>query len=98
MASAQSPVTDMLAKYSGATYADGKLSFPFTLGGTLQQPKFSLKSAGGAGAIGGLQSILGGKGQQTTAQPSEDLVKGISGLFKKKQTTQQPPAPQPQPK
>jgi len=98
VASAQNPVTDMLVRYSGATYADGKLSFPFTLGGTLQQPKFGLKSAGGAGAVGGLQSILGGKGQPTTAQPSEDLVKGISGLFKKKQTTQQPPAPQPQPK
>jgi len=100
VASAQNPVTDMLVRFSGATYADGKLSFPFTLGGTLQQPKFSLKSAGGAGALGGLQSILGGKGQQTTAQPgqtqqpSEDLVKGIGGLFKKKQTTKQPaPAP-----
>jgi len=103
VASGQNPVTDMLASFSGATFADGKLSFPFTLGGTLQQPKFSLKSAGGASAVGGLQSILGGKGQQTTAQPgqtqpSEDLVKGISGLFKKKQTTQQQPAPQPQPK
>jgi len=95
VASGQNPVTDMLASYSGATYADGKLSFPFTLGGTLQQPKFSLKSAGPAGAVGGLQSILGGKGQQTTAQPSEDLVKGISGLFKKKQTTQQPAPPPP---
>jgi uncharacterized protein involved in outer membrane biogenesis len=95
VASGQNPVTDMLVRYSGATYADGKLSFPFALGGTLQQPKFSLKSAGGAGAIGGLQSILGGKGQQTTAQPSEDLVKGISGLFKKKQTTQQPAPPPP---
>jgi uncharacterized protein involved in outer membrane biogenesis len=105
VASGQNPVTGILASFSGATFADGKLSLPFTLGGTLQHPKFSLKSAGGAGAVGGLQSILGGKGQQTAAQPgqtqqpSEDLVKGISGLFKKKQPSQQQPTqPQTQPK
>jgi hypothetical protein len=97
VAAGQNPVTGIMASLSGATVADGKVSFPFTLGGTLQAPKFSVKSAGGAGAVGGLESILGGKGQQTTAQPSEDLVKGISGLFKKKQTTQQT-TQQPQPK
>jgi uncharacterized protein involved in outer membrane biogenesis len=98
VASAQNPVTDMLVSYSGATYADGKLSFPFTLGGTLQAPKFSVKSGGAGGAVGGLSGLLGSK-QQTGTQPSQtqqspaDLVKGVSGLFKKKQ-----PAQQPQPK
>jgi len=103
VAAGQNPVAGIMAGLSGATVADGKVSFPFTLGGTLQQPKFSVKSGGAAGTVGGVRGLLGSK-QQTgtepsqTQQPSEDLVKGISGLFKKKQTTQQQPAPQPQPK
>jgi uncharacterized protein involved in outer membrane biogenesis len=102
VAAGQNPVTGILASFSGATFADGKLSFPFTLGGTLQEPKFSVKSGGGA--VGGLQGLLGGKGQQTTTQPGqtqqqtpEDVVKGISGLFKKKQPAQQQPTQQQQP-
>jgi uncharacterized protein involved in outer membrane biogenesis len=99
VAAGQNPVTGLLAGLSGATFADGKLSFPFTLGGTLQEPKFGVKSGGAAGAVGGLRGLLGGQQQTTTqpgqTQPSEDLVKGISGLFKKKQTTQQPAPPPP---
>jgi uncharacterized protein involved in outer membrane biogenesis len=98
VAAGENPVTGILAALSGATFADGKLSFPFNLGGTLQNPKFGLRSGGGAGAAGALQTLLGGKGQQTATQEGqtqqqspEDLVKGISGLFKKKQPTQQQP-------
>jgi len=105
LVAAQNPLTNILTSYAGATYADGKLTFPFDLAGTLQNPKFLLKTAGGAGKLGIAQGLLSGaKGQQTTTgqpgqpQPPADLVQGISGLFKKKQTTQQqtPPAQQPQ--
>lgn len=106
VAAGENPVTGVVAALSGATFADGKLSFPFTLGGTLQEPKFGLKSGGGAGVAGGLQSLLGAKGQQPTTeqgqpqqQTPQDLVKGISGLFKTKQPTpQQPTQQQTQPK
>ena len=95
VAAGQNPVTGIMASLSGATVADGKVSFPFTLGGTLQAPKFSVKSGGAGGAVGGLSGLLGSS-QQTGTEPSQtqqtpaDLVKGVSGLFKKKQTTQQP--------
>jgi hypothetical protein len=101
----QNPISNILASFSGATFAEGKLSFPFTIGGTLEAPKFNVKSAGGAGQVGGLQNILaGGAAQQGTAQPGQtpqqtpaDLVQGISGLFRKKQPAQQQqPQPQPQ--
>lgn len=99
----QSAVTDLLVNLSGATYADGKLTFPFTLGGTLQNPKFNLKSGGGAGNLGALGNLVAGKsGQQGTQasgqnQPQPgDLVQGITGLFKKKQSSQQQPQ-QPKP-
>jgi len=92
LAAGQNLVSSLLASLAGATVADGKLSFPFTLGGTLQDPKFSVKSVGPAGA---LQGLLGGKEQQgqTQQQGPQDLVKGISGLFKKKQATPQQPPP-----
>ncbi len=93
----QNPLAGILQNLSGATYADGKLSMPFTIGGTLQAPKFLLKS--GAGGAGGLQNLVGGATGQTSgqqpgqAQPQNpaDLVRGISGLIKKKQPQQQPP-------
>jgi uncharacterized protein involved in outer membrane biogenesis len=99
VASGQNPVTNILAGLSGATYADGKLSFPFTLGGTLEEPKFRVKSMGSQEQLRGLQNLLSGQGQQPAAQgtqPSQDLVKGITGLFKKKKSTQQTQPPPPQ--
>jgi len=100
----QNPVTNILASFSGASFADGKLTFPFTLGGTFQKPQFKVKSAGGPGQLGGLKGFLpGAAGQPTTTPPGQtqpqtpqDLVKGITGLFKKKQPAQQQPAPAPQ--
>jgi uncharacterized protein involved in outer membrane biogenesis len=43
----QNPLTTVIAGLSGATYANGQLSFPFTLSGNVQNPRFVLKSAGG---------------------------------------------------
>ena len=94
----QNPVTGLLAGLSGATFADGKLTFPFGIDGTLQRPQFKLKSAG-KGELQGLQGLLGPKGQQPTGaqgqqqQTPADLVQGIAGMFKKKQSTQQQAQP-----
>jgi len=81
IASGQSAVGNLLASLTGAKQEGGKLKFPFALAGTLENPKFNLKSAGGASPLGA---------QTGQPQPS-DLVKDLSGLFKKKKpTTQQP--------
>jgi hypothetical protein len=98
VAAGQNPVTGLLAGLSGATFADGKLTFPFGVGGTLQSPQFKLKSLGSKGQLTGLQGLLGQKGQQGTAQEGQqqspqDLVQGLAGMFKKKQTTQQQTQP-----
>lgn len=97
VAAGQNPVTGILAGLSGATVADGKLSFPFTLGGTLQEPKFSVKSGGATGGVGGLRGLLGGQQQtqegQTQQKTPQDVVQGLTGLFKKKQPAQQQTQP-----
>jgi uncharacterized protein involved in outer membrane biogenesis len=88
----QNPITNILGGLSGATYADGKLTFPFSVGGTFQNPQFKLKSLGSKQQLTGLQGLLGAKGQQQTGQQQQtpaDLVQGIAGMFKKKSTQQQ---------
>jgi uncharacterized protein involved in outer membrane biogenesis len=93
LAAAQNPLTALLGGLSGATYADGKLTFPFTIGGTFQNPQFKVKSLGSKQQMTGLQTLLGGKTGtqqgQTGQQSPADLVQSLGGLFKKKQTTQQ---------
>jgi uncharacterized protein involved in outer membrane biogenesis len=97
IAAGQSPVTGLLAGLSGATFADGKLTFPFGISGTLQSPQFKLKSLGSKGQLQGLQGLLGPEGQQPTGaqgqQTPADLVQGLAGMFKKKQSTQQQTQP-----
>lgn len=68
---AQNALTNVLAGLSGAKFADGKLSFPFTLGGTLDNPRFRLKAPGGATGTVGAGAV----------QP--DVVQGIMDIFKK---------------
>jgi uncharacterized protein involved in outer membrane biogenesis len=67
----ENAVTNMLAGLSGARLANGKLSIPFTLGGTLDNPRFRLKAPGGATGTVGAGAL----------QP--DVVQGIMDLFKK---------------
>jgi len=69
-ASGSNPLTTILAGLSGAKIANGKMTFPFTVGGTFAKPKFSLQGAAGQGG----------------AAPAEpvDLMRGLSGLLKKK--------------
>jgi len=102
LAAAQNPLTNLLTGFSGATYADGKLTFPFSVTGTLENPQFKLKSLGSKEHISGLQSLLHGQKQASAQedpapqqQTPGDLLQGLSGLFKRKQTTQpQPTQPQ----
>ena len=85
-------ITNILAGLSGATLADGKLTFPFTLAGTLRAPKFRLKQGGGQPSeAGGLAQQVGAPAGQNPQ--AVDLVQGIVGLIKKKhsQQPQQPP-------
>ncbi len=99
LVAAQNALTDILTSFTGAKVADGKLTFPFNIAGTLQVPRFTLKSAGGRGGLGGLQNVLAGGGERGTQQPGQtlqqpgDLVQGITDLFKKKQSQPQQPAP-----
>ena len=90
------PVSGLIANLSGATFADGKLSFPFALTGTLEQPNFRLRSSGAASPLRGLRNLLGGSQQSTTqegqtqegqTQPSSpgDLVRGLTGIFGRRQ-------------
>lgn len=84
-------VTSLVATLAGASFADGKMTLPFTLSGTLENPNFKIKSAGGSGQQRGLQNLLGGAtGQQgldqegqTKPQSPADLIKGLTGLFGK---------------
>lgn len=99
LAAGQSAVSNLLQGLTGATSENGKLSFPFSIAGTLENPRFLLKSIGRSGQLGALQDLVGAKtGQPLAAQPAQaqqpsDLVQGIAGLFKKKK-----PAAPPQPK
>ncbi|MGH9786969.1 MAG: hypothetical protein ACRD88_22595, partial [Terriglobia bacterium] len=81
-------------------FADGKLTLPFTLAGTLENPNFRLKSAGSAAPLQGLQNLFGGQQPATTegqTQPQSpgDAVRGLTDLFRRRQPTQQPTEPAP---
>jgi hypothetical protein len=73
-ASGNNPLGTVLGGLAGAKVANGKLTFPFTVGGTIAKPKFSLK--GGAGGEAGAVPAA--------AQEPVNAVKGITGMFKKK--------------
>ncbi len=103
IAAGATPLTNLLVNLSGGTFANGKLTFPFNIRGSMQNPQFSLKSgAGGAGQagkpspFGATTGVLPAQQSGQTQQKPGDLVQGIVGLFKKKQTPQpQQSAPQP---
>jgi len=74
-ASGSNPLGAVLGGLAGAKFANGKMTFPFTVGGTFAKPKFSLKG-GAAGQSGAVPAA---------AQEPVNAVRGLSGLFKKKQ-------------
>jgi hypothetical protein len=95
-------LTNVLAGLSGASFDNGKLSFPFGLGGSFSEPRFTLKSlAGPGGKLGAVQGALGAASGKQPAQAGQqqnpaELVQGIAGLVKKKKATPaQQPATQP---
>jgi uncharacterized protein involved in outer membrane biogenesis len=84
VAVSQNVLTSILGGIAGATIADGRMAFPFNLAGTLQDPKFTLKTGGAGSPLGAITGALtGGKGTTGQQQPAQ-VVQGISGLFKKK--------------
>jgi len=85
VAAAQNALTNILGGISGATLADGKMAFPFNLAGTLQNPKFTLKTGGAGSQLGATTGALAGqKGAAGQQQQPANVVQGIAGLFKKK--------------
>ncbi len=73
-------LTKLLATVSGATFSNGKLTFPFDLRGTLDHPKFSLKGGKG-GLLSAPPTATSGK-----SNPS-DLIQGITKLLRKKKSS-----------
>jgi hypothetical protein len=73
-ASGTNPLATVLGGMAGAKFANGKMTFPFTVGGTFAQPKFSLK--GGAAGDGGAA--------KAAAHEPATVANGVSGLFRKK--------------
>jgi uncharacterized protein involved in outer membrane biogenesis len=85
VAASQNALTSIVRGISGATFANGKMAFPFNLAGTLQNPKFTLKSGGAGSRLGAITGVLGGqKGATGQQQQPANAVQGITGLFKKK--------------
>ena len=73
-ASGNNPLATVLGGLAGAKISNGKLTFPFTVGGTFTKPKFSLKG-GGAGAGGAAPAKV---------EQEVNTVRSIAGMFKKK--------------
>ncbi|TAM80854.1 MAG: AsmA family protein [Acidobacteria bacterium] len=85
MPARQGGLTGLVANISGATFADGKLSFPFELNGTLDDPKFSLKT--GKGVLGGLPAPTSGG---ALGPPTGNTIQNLMNMFQKKSTTAPP--------
>lgn len=83
VAASQNALTSVLGGLSGATIAGGKMVFPFNLTGTLQDPKFTLKSGGAGRRLGAVSGGVAGQKGATTQQQPGNVVQGITGLFKK---------------
>src|SRR5579863_2547177 len=77
IAAGQNALTNVVAGLSGATLANGKLSFPFHVGGTLDDPKFNLQSKGGINSLSNLAGALPG-GQKPAS--SSNLVDTLGKL------------------
>jgi uncharacterized protein involved in outer membrane biogenesis len=73
-ASGSNPLATVLGGLAGAKFANGKMTFPFSVGGTFAKPKFSLK--------GGVEG-QGGAPKAAAEEPIK-AVRGLSGLLRKK--------------
>jgi AsmA protein len=68
VAATQNALSNLVANLSGATFAKGKMVFPFKLAGTPQNPKFTLKSGGAGGQLGAITGAPGQKGATARQQ------------------------------
>lgn len=71
--SGSNPLALVLGGMAGARYANGKMVFPFTVGGTFARPKFALKG----GAANKLST-------PANVQNDAKAVRGLGGFLKKK--------------
>ena len=103
LAVSQQNFGSLMASITGASFADGQLRFSFTITGPFEQPRFRQKRTAPAGGTtqkagqdaSGLVPADTQSQQSTQAAPTqpttEDLVRGLTGLFrKKKQPSEQP--------
>ncbi len=76
IAAKQNPLTNLLAGFSGATFANGKLSLPFVLGGTLDRPLFRLNTG----------ALLGQATRQPAAKvpPAPQLLQNLFHALRRK--------------
>ncbi len=89
LVSGDAGVSNLLGALSGAAVSGGKLQLPFNIAGTLQNPKFIIKSLANGGQAGALQNMLAGQksGQQPADQSTDQQqnpLQGLTELFKKK--------------
>jgi len=74
----------LLAGLAGGTLANGRLTFPFGIGGTLKFPKFIQKGSN-ANRLANLSNLAGGNNNASgQKQNPANMVQGILGAFKKK--------------
>ncbi len=71
VAAGNNELSNLIASLSGATFADGKLSFPFTLTGTLENPNFRLRSTTPANILRGLRNLVGGAQQPAAVEEGQ---------------------------
>jgi len=83
----QTGLTSLLAGLSGAAFANGKLAFPFDLQGTLEKPRFVLKT--GKGALSGPSGASTSGASQ--GSPPGNPIQNLINIFSKKKST--PPKP-----
>ncbi len=96
LAAGQTALTNLLAGLLGGSYNNGKLSFPFTLKGTLSNPRFILKALGtGLGNLTTPSSGgTSGSSSPGSTQRKPGLWQTLQSLFAKpKQSATQPQAP-----
>lgn len=74
LAAQTNPLTNIMADLSGASFANGKLSLPFTVGGTVHNPAFHLNGTSGRNPASPLARP--GQGQQ--------VIQNILNLFQRK--------------
>jgi len=84
LAAQPNQLTTLLAGIAGGAVANGKLNFPFGIGGTLNSPKFIQKGTT-ANRLANLGKLAGGSNAASgQKQNPAGVVQGILGAFKKK--------------